>query len=322
MRRIFHSEEHEQTFSEQGFIKVPWLSKKEVAELLEKTQALNPADNFNPDNSTGSNQSTYHCTFLDNNTIYKRAANELIKKVFEPYIDKLVKDYAILTSNFYVKPPNKGTFEIHQNWPTTANLKETTLTFWIPLVDTYAENGALQVVPGSHKIVPDIASTSVPPFFKSFEEALINKYLQPIPMKAGECIAFCDSLIHWSALNTSDSHRYAIQIATIPKESTPALHYFDPQNGFELVEVDYNFFIENSIEAIIQRPLQLKSLGFIPNNNKAITEEEFAKKLRNGNEIRRNLNQQSANNSLKQPLNTSGSSSWVQQLKTFFSKKK
>lgn len=289
MRQIFHAPSLQEKFVKQGYVKVPALSQGEIDYLLSEIEKMRPADAFDPDGKTTTNQATYHCTFLDVDVAYKRKANELMAQFVKPYIDKYVKEYEILVSNFYVKPPGKGRFQIHQNWPTTQDFSETTLTFWIPLVDTYRENGALQVVPGSHKIVPDIAAPTIPAFFTPFKDALVEKYLQPIDMKAGECIIFCDSLIHWSANNTSDEARIAMQIETIPKECTPVYHYYDKttaEERFEVFEVDTNFFIENSAEQVVQRPTKLKNLGFAPNYNKVLTEAEFVEKLKKGDATR------------------------------------
>jgi hypothetical protein len=111
-------------------------------------------------------------------------------------------------------------------------------------------------------------------------------------LKAGESLIFDDSLIHWSAQNSSDRPRYAIQILCIPSDCTPVFFYFDanaPEKGFELFEVDSNYFIEHTIMDFVQRPTDAKRLGFIRNRNRLLSEHEFAEKLKNGDEIRRRI---------------------------------
>ena len=224
MRNIFFNTQQQKEFEQKGYVKVSLLSKEEVSYLKNELTSLRPDDNFDPSENSTTNHSTYHCTFLDTNKAYKRKVQQLINQVFTPHINKFVDKYNILTSNFYVKPPGKGKFEIHQNWPTTADMHDTTLTFWCPLVDVTLENGAIQVVEGSHKIVPDIAAITAEPYFKNFEEALLQKYLKPIDMKAGECLIFDDGLIHYSGINQTENPRLAIQIETVPAECTPVLY--------------------------------------------------------------------------------------------------
>jgi hypothetical protein len=293
MRKVFLIEEDNQIFLEKGFVKKQLLSGPELEYLSKALPELTPNDKFDPTvNPTNDfNLSSYHCTFLDDNITYKRAVDDLIRNVFSGLIHQHLDNYSILTSNFYVKPPGKGLFQIHQNWPTLQNLDLTTVTIWVPLHDTDASNGTLHVVEGSHKMVGDIAAVGAVPYFSNIEDLLIAEYLKPIPLKAGECLIFCDSLIHWSPQNNSDQPRIAIQIEAIPTEEQAVLYYFNPERPevFEVFEVNSSFFIENSIEAVINRPTGLKSLGTIKNNNRILDHAEFKEKLTAGSEKKKKL---------------------------------
>lgn len=289
MDQILRNSALDRKLIERGYVQTPLLSPTEVSHLLEGIARLRPADGFDPSGKDGIRSSTYHCTFIDTNVDYKRAATQLITDTFARHVEELLQNYRILNCSFYVKPPGKGEFEIHQNWPATDRMSETTLTIWCPLVDVDLENGTLQVVEGSHKIVPDIACATAPPFFSGFTDALLEKYLKPIPLKAGEALIFDDSLIHYSTANNSTTARFAIQILVIPKQSQPCLYYLNPQRpelGFEKIAVDSQFFIEHTLKDVLTRPPHCASLGFIENPNSALTEEEFAAKLKQGAEIR------------------------------------
>lgn len=289
MRQILHDPELQEQLLEVGYVTVPLLDGAALADFAAEVDAMTPDDGFAPTGDGFYNRSTYHCTFLDTNTEYKRQANEAIRRVFQPAIDQHVVDYGILTSNIYVKPPGRGRFQIHQNWPTLEDLAVTTLTVWCPLQDTTAENGTLHIVPGSHKLTPDVATPSEPPFFSTFEDDLIERYLVPIDVRAGEALIFDDSLIHWSPENVSDSPRRAVQIETVPAESKPVLFHQHRSGGvveWELFEVGFDFFVDRSIAEVIGRPTTLASLGRRPNANRPMTVDEFAGLLERGSEIR------------------------------------
>lgn len=288
MRTIFNNAVQQALFIEKGYVTMPLLSEQEVDFVWKELEALRPNDGFAPKDR----RSDYHCTFLDTNEDYKRKANQLIANVFNPHLQKILNNFRILSGNFYVKPPGKGRFEIHQNWMHVDDTKHTTLTVWCPLLDVDRKNGTLEIVEGSHKIVPDIATVNVDYYFKDFEDALLEKYLQPIRLKAGECIIFDDSLIHYSGQNNSDQPRYAIQIETIPAEMQPVIYHFDqehPEKGFEVFEVDFEFFIKGNVFTMRDRPGMLKSRGFVPNRNRLLTETEFSDKLKNGKVIRESI---------------------------------
>lgn len=291
MRPILHDPALEEELLETGYVKVPFLDADELATTTAELDRLRPDDGFEPD-GTGLNRSTYHCTFLDTNHEYKQQAQELITRVFQPKIDEVVVDYRILTGNFYVKMPGKGRFQIHQNWPTTQDLSITTLTVWCPFHDTDEANGTLRIVPGSHKIVPDVSTPQRPPFFAGFEDELIDHHLVPMCLRGGEALIFDDSLVHWSSENVSDAPRRAVQIETVPAEVPAVLYHLDdygPEPQWELYEVDDRFFIDHSIDQVIGRPNDLHRIALADYVNRDLTEAEFTDLLRRGPEIRRRV---------------------------------
>ena len=229
MRTIFNDRDLQSSFLEQGFVQVPMLAPSEIETILARLPDLEPADKFAPAGDSGFGQ-TYHCSFLDKSVAYKRRTFALISTVFGPYVERYLCGYRILSCNFYVKPPGTGTFVIHQNWPTIPNIHDTTVTIWCPLADVVAANGALQFVPGSHKILPHVEGPMSLGYFNQFRQTLIDKYLKPNPMAAGEALIFDDGLIHWSANNDSETPRVAIQIACVPVDTTPVFFFFDPQH--------------------------------------------------------------------------------------------
>lgn len=289
MRPVLRDPDLQAELLDVGYVVVELLDRDEVTAVAAELDAMSPDDGFAPDGTTGVNRSTYHCTFLDTNVDYKRRAQALIERAFQPKVDLVAADYRILTGNFYVKMPGRGRFQIHQNWPTTEDLSLTTLTFWCPLQDTDESNGTLRVVPGSHKIVPDVATPQRPPFFATFEDELIDRHLVPIPVRAGEAIVFDDSLVHWSSENHSDRPRRAVQIEAVPAEVRPVLYHLDetgPAPQWELFELDPSFFIEHSIDQVIGRPTGLERVATASFENRVIDEAEFVELVTKGVGIR------------------------------------
>jgi hypothetical protein len=262
------------------------LSPEEVSHIVDRLATLKPADNFEPGKNGFGRK--YHCSYLDPNVEYKQQTHDLIKSIFKPHIDQYLNGYEVLNCNFYVKPPGTGEFEIHQNWPAIADLNDTTVTVWCPLMDVVAENGALQFVEGSHKILPHVEGPLCPSFFDKIRPALIEKYLKPNPMPAGEALIFDDGLIHWSANNDSDKARIAIQILCVPKDAQPVFFFYDRAHPdrFELIPVDSSFFIVSDRKELWTRQAKWGSLGFVENKNRFVTEEEFVELLANGDAVR------------------------------------
>ena len=282
MRQILADEALQSAFLSQGYVKVPFLPSSDVAYLVEQVATLRPDDGFVPDGS----YTTYHCSFLDTNLEYKRQTYALIRQVFEPHIADLLVDFHLLNANFYVKPPGTGEFSIHQNWPAIADLRDTTVTIWCPLADVIESNGAIQVVAGSHKIVPHIEAPKSPAYFADFGDELIRDYLKPVEMQAGEAIIFDDSLIHWSARNDSEQPRVAIQVLCVPVDAMPVFFCKVDDTRFELIHADCEFFLEHGPQDLQSRQPHWKSLGYIDNPNRPISEREFARLLADGDKTR------------------------------------
>jgi hypothetical protein len=211
--------------------------------------------------------------------------------VFAPHVDRYLSAYEILNCNFYVKPPRTGVFSIHQNWPAIVDLNDTTVTIWCPLVDVIASNGALQLVAGSHKILPHVEGPNVPGYFRSFREELIRDHLKAISTSAGEAIIFDDSMLHWSANNDSDVARIAVQILCVPADAQSAYFFNDPKTPerFELIATDSEFFISTNIKDLTVRQHSWKSYGFVDNRNRYVSETEFVELLSRGDEIRQRI---------------------------------
>jgi len=293
-RPLFFDAELESTFIALGAVKIALLAPAELQDLQHAFQQLRPADAFDPRTrrAQSPNQADYHCTFLDTDLDYRRQVQALIARSCGPQIARVLRGYRILTANIYVKPPGTGMFEIHQNWPTCPRFDQTSVTVWIPLQDVDAGNGGIHVVPGSHKIVPDIAALNAPAFFQDFAPALVDKYLQPVPLQAGQALVFCDSLLHWSPPNLSAAPRAAIQIELVPEEVSTVLYWLDrqrPQDGFEVFEVPSSFFTERSITDLMDRPQGLRSRGRLANPNRPLSESEFLQKLAQGPSTRASL---------------------------------
>lgn len=291
MRSIFHNKAIQEEFLKTGFHCMPLLGDAELERLRNRFLALKPDDGFSPKLSDAV-QREYHCTFLDTNKAYKQEVYELILEFFGPPLSKILKGYKILNGNFYVKPPGTGEFEVHLNWTHFPHPSLTTVTCWCPIFDTDKENGTLELVPGSHRIVPDVSCISHPDYFHPFEAALKEKYLEAIPVKAGNCIIFDDTMIHYTSQNDSDSPRISIQIELLPEEVEPILYWLDPdhpEKGYEVYEIDRSYFIEENVSSMKNRPTFAKFIGHKENQNKHYSEADFLEAMKQGPATRKKM---------------------------------
>lgn len=272
-RPVFSDPALQAQFDRDGYVEVAMLSADEVAALRKSLAELRPSDRWAPDGS-GPAMNSYHCSFLDSDVAYKRAAFDLLQATFAPVLARYLDNFRPLSANFYSKPPARGRIPVHQNWPVLEDLDATSVTVWCPLVDVDVSNGALHVVPGSQKLVPHVEGPRSPSFFAGFEEDLEDQ-LKPLPAAAGTGFIFDDSLVHGSPDNHSDSPRVAVQITCIPSEARPVFYYTASPKEFELVEADTDFYLRQSVMALAERQEDWTGVRMVKSRNRPLTKREF-----------------------------------------------
>lgn len=283
MRNILFDENSQKELETKGYTIVQFLSDEEIVYLRSELNKLRPEQNY----SSYKDKLSYHDSRADKDVYYKQHSTNLINKVFLPHVNRLLIECENIASSFFIKPPEKGEVEPHQHSPVTTNIKETPVVIWCPLVDVSESNGTLQVVEGSHKIVPGIFAYDYPNFFANYRET-IKEYSKPINLKAGNALIFDNNLIHWSGINKTGSSRFVAVSMYYPKESKPVFYYYnkDVPKYFEVFEINRDFYLQYSLQCSMDRPKDFKSLGFVKNKNCEITEDEFVAMLKKGDEIK------------------------------------
>ena len=99
----------------------------------------------------------------------------------------------------------KHDFPSHQDFVFNFGSKNS-ITIWIPFQDTGIKEGALKVIPGSHKNGLCIQEQGL------ITEKLSQSDFIDVPLNSGDILVFSQFLVHKSGLNTSGSARFSCQI--------------------------------------------------------------------------------------------------------------
>lgn len=267
----------QQQFDRDGYVAVPMLEPHEVAELVAALVRLEPEDRWAPDGS-GPALNSYHCSFLDRDKAYKRAAFDLLAAAFEGVVRRHLADFRALSANFYVKPTGQGRIPVHQNWPVLDDLDATSVTVWCPLVDVDERNGTLHVVPGSHKLLPHIEGPGSLSFFSDYRDDL-DDVLVPLSAPAGHGFIFDDSLVHGSPANQAATPRIAVQITCVPEGSEPVFYFRTDQGDFELIEADSEFYLTHDVGDLMSRSENWRNGRRVASENRQVGKREFVELL-------------------------------------------
>ena len=228
---LFQDRSLQSQFDRDGYVVIPFLSADEIAQLRNHYQQCfsERPPHF------------YSSTFITD-VERKAEIHQPIQRLLQPKVDHCFKDFQPLGSSFLVKPPGaSGKMQVHQDWTVVDESRFCSLTVWIPLVDTTADNGAIRVSPGSHRYFDQLRGPSIPVVYEQrYEE--IWPQMDVLEMKAGQAFIFNQALIHASNENRSDHDRIAVTYGLIPQAAQLRFYHLNEAKKVEEYEVGADFF--------------------------------------------------------------------------------
>jgi ectoine hydroxylase-related dioxygenase (phytanoyl-CoA dioxygenase family) len=240
MRNIFKTDELQEQFDQKGYVVLPMLEKDEVDALLTyyKNQSF--------DNKI---EAGFHISLDNQNEELVKEVGSKIKEVLAPKATQLFDDCKIFTSSYVIKEPGlQNIVPPHQDWTFVDESEFCSATVWIALVDVTEQNGALGVIPGSHKIFHHKRSSPSPQSKSPLADHIFTlfPFVEVIEMKAGESLIFDNRLIHASPPNLSDQARIAVGIGITQREAQLKHFYQEPISGklqeYDVTEEFYTWY--------------------------------------------------------------------------------
>lgn len=274
MLKVFKDDQLQASFEENGYVIVPFYQQEDI-KTLETCY-----DELHPNNENGFFPSTF-----SNDKDYRTIADLEVRRTGQKYIDHYCENIRVVCGSFIVKNPGADSgMCVHQDMSLVDESRFTGINIWVPLVDLTIENGALFVLPKSHRIFPTYRGSSIPEFFSPVMEEIID-YLVPVTIPAGQAVFFDQSIIHFSPPNYSDKRRIVTNTYFTHKDAEFRTYYWDKQTTgkLEAFEQDKDFMLnfEQFGQNIHDRPSVGKSLGLIeydfPEINSEFLEKNFQK---------------------------------------------
>jgi hypothetical protein len=273
-QRIFADLDRQHDFDRDGYTVVRLLSPEKAAALAAKLPAIRPALDFTPNTSTLDH--AYHVSLLDPDVAYRKAAWTFVQDALREPLGHVLTGYRLLTGGLLVKPAGASALSMHRDWTMLPDGDQAALNVWCPLIDVDEGNGALALLPGSHRLVPNIEAAHVRPFFADYGD-LLTELSVSVPLGAGEAVIFDYRTIHGSRANRSSRPRPAISSACIPTTARAVTYALDRAGGgtrFELFAMD-GAGMEAVADRLAGNAGAAESLGFVPNHNQAVSREQF-----------------------------------------------
>ncbi len=257
MLKVFRDDTHQEQFERDGYLPLPFYNPEEILELNELYHRLHPKDE----------KGFFPSTFSKDKN-YRQVADSEIRRICERPIAQYCRNIKVMCGCFIVKSPGPDSgMCVHQDMSLVDESRFTGINIWVPLVDLTIKNGALFVIPGSHRLFPTYRGSSIQEFFSPVMDEMID-YLQPVLIKAGTAVFFDQSIIHFSPPNYSEELRIVTNTYFTHKDSEFRTYYYDKENHKDCVEVyaqDEHFMtdFEQFGSNIHDRPKIGKSLGLV-----------------------------------------------------------
>ena len=267
MKNVFVDSQKQQEYEVNGYVTFPCLSDAEVEKVQAEYEKLDhtQADGF-------------HCSMFHPEKDYRQKINTLVKSSLGNKLDDILVDYEKLFGNFVVKEPGaESDLYVHQDWNFVDESEHDSLAIWIPLVDTSLENGALFLVPGSHKLGNKVRGPGVPDPFSELHDVIRKKYGKMIPLKAGEAIIWNHRMVHYSPANTTSVTRVALTCILVPNKAKVFHNWGQivdskPNTEIENFTVNEEFYMFHNVQ---ERPATAHSNGMIDCTFPIVTEKQL-----------------------------------------------
>jgi len=278
MKPLFSDPARQAFFEENGYALIDLLSQEEVADLL---QYYNQLDNDHV------GEYGFHVSMDNRNYDFVNGVINKLESVILPKASQYFVPCKMFTGSFVVKEPRVNSFvPPHQDWSFTDDKAFNSVTVWTALQDTDIQNGAMAVLPGSHKWFQGPRASPSPGYITPFQAHGMDlfPYMTLIPMKAGQALIFENKTLHASPPNNSGIARIGAGIG-ITQIDAPLLHYYvipgsDPQE-LQCYEVDREFYFKysNTVLLGLQKagkfPEGYPKAGTVINNPKVLSKEEL-----------------------------------------------
>ncbi|MCS6819275.1 MAG: phytanoyl-CoA dioxygenase family protein, partial [Chitinophagales bacterium] len=229
---LFIDQELQRKFDEQGYVVINFADSTTVARLQQIFTSIYPKT------PEGFFSSSY-----DKDIVFKQNLSNQLRELLDPLVKKICHHFRPLGCSFLSKSPGISSFmPVHQDWTVVDESKFASVTIWMPLTDTDEKNGALKVLPGSHRFSDALRSPTIPGAFDYLKED-IYPLMNWVKLKAGQAIIFNHALLHASPPNLSDSDRIVVTYGLIPEEAE--LYFYNRISEHQVAKfrVPYDFFI-------------------------------------------------------------------------------
>ena len=200
-------------------------------------------------------QDEHHGFFASSNDLdgpMARSVADRITRLVGPVLDDLLPDHEPFLASFLTKGSAHGsTISFHQDLTYTDERRARTTLVWIPLCDVDARNGAMAIIPGSHRWTTGCRPGGPDPLPTEDHQRELAELAELVPLAAGSALLYDAALIHGSGPNPTPHPRPAVGIALAPRGADLVHVHRDDDGELTAWSVDADFY---ALQSLWSRP--------------------------------------------------------------------
>ncbi len=186
---------------------------------------------------------------------------EMLARNFTGWLD----DFKIPVVTFMVKnPTSDSNCDLHRDNSAFDENQFEYRNGWIPLLDINDKNGALYVVPKSHRVFDYCLPMSTEWHYKSMIPELM-KHIRVVYAKAGDLVVYKDKMLHGSFPNNSLQPRPVLHFGMLhPQAETFFYRRDNSSNQVDVFSVKPDFFFEKDFNGALTGKKPERSFQYNP----------------------------------------------------------
>lgn len=272
-RSIFRDPDLQEQMIRLGYVHIPgFLNAQELDGLRRAYQEYDPGISRR-----------YYSTIDSYDPVYKHHVNVAIRTAASRSAERVLADYRPLTGNFVIKRKGRKS-KVHMHFDISCIDEEQmeSCVLWMPLADVTEANGALQMMPGSHRFMNKIRGPGVRRYYEPLYSEFERHWMKVVPMKAGDALLFINRLLHYSPPNQDSETRVAARIDFIPREADALMYYWRPgmlEQDVAVYHIEDDFYEHFRKE---QEPLGASFVGYRSNRFRELSRSELLSRIQQG----------------------------------------